>query len=177
MVLSFAIQFRCYCSFNYAINSPINNQYTFCVALQIQQSRAFVHNINLLASGASIPIKATTGTGFYSGRNGAVKAFISDIATTKVLVATMPKVPGTPMITKPTDVQHFIPKPENGANRSETLELGSENLENFNIHWLNFVENTTQIGQVCQNGVCCNYKASASVSTDDVLNSVCAKET
>lgn len=121
-------------------------------------------------------MKATTGSGFYSGHNGAVKAFISDIATTKILVATMPKIPAAPMMTKPPDVQHFIPNPEIATNRSETLELGSENLDNFNIHWLNFVESATQIGKVCQNGVCCNYNASVSVSTDDASSSVCANE-
>lgn len=119
----------------------------------------------MLAAGASIPETATTGTGLYSGKYGALKTVFAETATTQVLVGKLPKVPGTPVTVAPTPSRRAV-KIVDEANEGKTLELRKENLEMYTMEWLNFDENPTQIGRVCQTEVCCIYNISVSVSPD-----------
>lgn len=139
-------------------------------AIQIQQSVAYAKNINLLAAGASIPETATTGTGLYSGQYGALKTIFAETATTQVLVGKLPKVPGTPVAVALTQNRRAV-EAANGANQPKTLELRQENLDMYSMEWLNFNENSTQIGKVCQTEVCCIYNISVNVSPDIPLSS------
>lgn len=134
-------------------------------ALQVQQGVAFAKNVNLLAAGASNPKLKQTGSGLYSGRFGALKAIIVDTAVTKVLVAKLPKVPGTPIPVTPAPASS-TPKAE-AVVVPETIEVDRQDLNGYEIKWLDFPGNATQSGRTCHGKVCCSYSVNVTVPRNE----------
>lgn len=126
---------------------------------------AYAKNITLLAAGANVPETATTGTGLYSGHYGALKTLFAETAATMVLVGKLPKEPGTPIAVTPQKIIARAAGDE--PNKPKTFEMGKENLDIYTMKWLNFEENSTQIGRVCQSEVCCIYNISVGVPSDN----------
>lgn len=128
------------------------------IALQTQHSIAFASNINLLAAGASISETGSTGSGLYSGQNGALKSFTANAPTTKVIISDMPKIPGT-AISSPASIDET-------HQPTDLILIGRSDMSDNEVKWLNFVENNIQIGEVCHGIQCCNYNISASINSD-----------
>ncbi|XP_052738828.1 vanin-like protein 1 [Bicyclus anynana] len=94
------------------IVSPIRwySEMPFLSAASVQQAYASVMDVNLLAAGANDVDKGRSGSGIYSGRNGALLSVMTGIPTTQLLVARIPKIPGRvigaiqgPIYNDPTD--------------------------------------------------------------------------
>ncbi|XP_032526858.2 vanin-like protein 2 isoform X1 [Danaus plexippus] len=66
----------------------------YLTAVQIQQAYAYSMNVNFLAAGANNPRVGSAGSGIYSGKAGALVSIMPGQPTTRLLVATVPKVPG-----------------------------------------------------------------------------------
>lgn len=136
----------------------------------MQQSVAYSHNINLLAAGASNPKQGSSGSGIYSGRFGALKALIVNTPTTKVLLSKVPKVPGVPIAIAPPQQSPQIRA--EALTQPTVLKLNNEDLSKYTFQWLNFNENVTQIGRLCNNKVCCNYNIKVDVAAGPAPNTV-----
>lgn len=54
----------------------------------------------------------------------------------------------------------------------ETIQLQHEELGDYEVAWLKFAENTTQIGRTCQGDVCCLYNITVSVPQGDAPTTV-----
>ncbi|XP_023037161.1 vanin-like protein 3 [Drosophila willistoni] len=54
------------------VTKMFNSELPFLTATQFQQAWAWGNNVNLLASGASLPTSGITGSGIYAGRHGAL---------------------------------------------------------------------------------------------------------
>ncbi|XP_068154631.1 vanin-like protein 3 [Drosophila tropicalis] len=54
------------------VTKMFNSELPFLTASQFQQAWAWGNNVNLLASGASLPTSGITGSGIYAGRHGAL---------------------------------------------------------------------------------------------------------
>ena len=123
----------------------------------MHQSWAETHGVNLLASGANIPQQGSTGSGIYSGSLGALVSQMSEVANTRVLIASVPKTPGLQLTPDPP-VPTITATKDNifEANQSE-LRLIQEDLKDFEISELDFDQNATQQGSICNGGFCCDY--------------------
>lgn len=106
----------------------------------------------------------------YAGRFGALKSLIVDTPTTKVLIAKLPKVPGQ-AISVPATRARALTRAEE-IKEPETIQLQHEELEQYAVEWLNFPENTTQIGRKCQGDVCCLYNITVRVPPGNQPNTV-----
>lgn len=64
----------------------------FCLfpAVQFQQSWAYANDVTLLAANANLPRFHGSGSGIYAGRLGALKVFVSQTVTTKILISKVP---------------------------------------------------------------------------------------
>lgn len=132
--------------------------------VQTQQGFAYAHQVNLLAAGASKTVPGgsdvlNTGSGIYSGRFGALKAFTAiNSPTTKILIAEVPK--------KPADHPANMTMPEESDN-SVLLpgpKLLKADLTEYNVKFLDFDTNSTQAGHLCQGSLCCDYNIRASTN-------------
>lgn len=123
-----------------------------------------------MAAGASIPKEYATGSGIYSGRFGAMKSFIADTAMTKVIISKIPKLPGTPIPVVPS--KHRSELRSDALTAPETLNVIRSDLSDHEIKWLNFGENTTQIGRACHGEVCCLYNITVSMSPGEAPQTV-----
>lgn len=121
----------------------------FLTAVQVQQNWAYTHNVNLLAAGANRPAMANTGSGIYSGVAGAITSYISEMNRTVILTAEIPKVPGTQQ-----PASRDLPRDQSAYG----LNLWEQDLGQFKTNVLDFAKNTTQIGQVCHQDLCCKYE-------------------
>ncbi|XP_045771205.1 vanin-like protein 1 [Maniola jurtina] len=79
-------------------------------AVSIQEAYAFTMNVNFLAAGANDVGMGRAGSGIYSGKSGALVSIMTGIPTTRLLVASVPKVPGRvvgavqgPLYNEPSD--------------------------------------------------------------------------
>lgn len=117
-----------------------------------------------------------SGSGIYAGRLGALEVFVSEVATTKVLIA---KVPADPQFHLAQSQPAFIGKPisHNGSGSlQETFATGfnpnpmetdhdheidkhfaQDNMTVFEMKFLDFSKNVYHDGEVCQDGICCHY--------------------
>lgn len=110
-----------------------------------------------MAAGASVSENGSTGSGIYSGQYGALKSFTANPPTTKVIISAVPKIPGnSTLIGPPIFAEVFDP--------TETIEVGRGDLNEHKVKWLNFDENSTQIGTVCHGIICCNYNISVRIN-------------
>ncbi|KAJ0173032.1 hypothetical protein K1T71_011208 [Dendrolimus kikuchii] len=83
----------------------------YLTAVEIQESYAYSMDINFLASGANNPSVGSAGSGIYSGKAGALVSTMPGKSVTRLLVATVPKIPGQnigannpgPIYDNPTD--------------------------------------------------------------------------
>lgn len=115
---------------------------------------AYAHNVNLLAAGGSIPFEGYSGSGIYSGRNGALNAIMTDIPVTKLIVAKVPKSPDTQF----DGLKTFkTSKTWNFLSSNPSVIMGKENIPDIQLSMLNFTQNHLQKGQICHNDFCCQY--------------------
>ncbi|CAH0595383.1 unnamed protein product [Chrysodeixis includens] len=71
----------------------------YLTAVQIQEAYAYSLDVNFLGSGANNVRVGSAGSGIYSGKAGALISTMPGLPATRLLVATVPKVPG--QITEP----------------------------------------------------------------------------
>lgn len=121
----------------------------------MQQSWAYAHNVNLLAAGISTPEDGYSGSGIYSGHSGALSAVISDTPLTKLLVAFVPKVPGT-ILPKTISSKDKSSK-HHGVASNPAMIFSKENLPDLDFLMLNFTQSTRREGKICKNDFCCHY--------------------
>lgn len=96
-----------------------------------------------------------TGTGIYSGRRGALAHFMAEWPETKILVATLPKVPGDEFDSSSNStVAHTISTIENDKFRKD-------NLDQYHIEMLDFEVRLNHSALVCQGSACCAYNVTA----------------
>lgn len=119
----------------------------------MQQSWSYAHNVNLLAAGISSPDLGYSGSGIYSGHNGALNAVISDTPLTKLLVAYVPKVPGTNLPKTISPKNKTTKHPESNP----AMIFSKENLPDLDFHMLNFTQSNRHEGKICKNDFCCHY--------------------
>lgn len=127
-------------------------------AVQMQQSWASTHNVNLLAANINNPSAGASGSGIYSGHNGALDVFVSGSEETRILKA---KVPcdirdSIRSITKTTT--NYISSPV----AQSKLKVRQENLSNYAIKFLDFAKRSVENGRLCHGNVCCLYTVEAS---------------
>lgn len=132
--------------------------------MQIQQAWAYSNNVNLLAANANWPSLSGSGSGIYAGKNGIMNVIVSDTPITKVLKAKIPvdSQPPKNLLISAKNMQSFTNsfKPKSMKRTVELkqqLNLRKENLSKYNIQFLDFSKNTSQIGRLCHNGICCKY--------------------
>lgn len=113
--------------------------------------------MNLLAAGANTALN--TGSGIYSGRRGAVRSIMAETPNTKILVAVIPKKP----LGLATRTDDDDPDPDIKISN----KLWKEDLEKYHLQPLNFEANLTQIGEICNGTICCEYNVTASVRSRD----------
>ena len=66
----------------------------YLTAVEIQEAYAYKMNVNFIASGANNVALGSAGSGIYSGKAGALVSIMPGVATTRLLVSRVPKVPG-----------------------------------------------------------------------------------
>lgn len=157
--------------------------FNFISAVQYQQSWAYTNNVNLLAANINWPSLHCSGSGIFSGRFGALEAFVSQTPTTKVLIAKVPSMPSneTPQSQPQSESPQLqlidnstcignIPKYETfgleigvnstGMKDMTTLyddQLGQEDMTAFTVQFLDFSTYSNHTGTVCNGRVCCRY--------------------
>lgn len=83
----------------------------YLTAIEIQEAFAYSMGVNFIAAGANNPLVGSAGSGIYSGKAGALVSTMPGQSITRLLVATVPKVPGQnigavnpgPIYDSPTD--------------------------------------------------------------------------
>lgn len=121
------------------------------LAVQILQSWAYGHEVNLLSAGAST--SETTGSGIYAGRLGALQQFMAVAPTTRILIAELPK--------DPASSGNLIANADENIVWKDVQDLWVENLRPYHIIALNFEENHNQAGRFCNDTICCEYNVTA----------------
>lgn len=126
----------------------------------------------MLAANKNVPIVQCSGSGIYSGRSGALEIFVSEVAATKILVSKVPVdlQPAIDNLLKENESVDEIKLESHSVfhsaeNTKETQYISimnQDNLTEFTVKFLNFHENPSQTGTVCNNGICCNYNIEVS---------------
>lgn len=143
---------------NFIFPSMWFSELPFLTANQVQQSWAIANEVNLLAAGANRPDQGISGSGIYSGTIGALTSLMSEIKTTRILTATVPKKPGAerpPQTSaQPEKQTRDLPKVESIIE----LKLWQQDLTKFAVKVLDFNQNTLQTGELCHKQQCCKYE-------------------
>ncbi|RWS25627.1 Pantetheinase-like protein [Leptotrombidium deliense] len=146
------------------------NEHPFLVAHEYQQSIAIAHNVNFLAANANKKEIATTGSGIYSGKKGAVVyKYMSKPNTGTLLISTLSidasdeSAKCNPNSLKiPIDVQKY------SSATSESSPFGDEyNLFYYNessLIKIKLNDSNSEV-RVCKDRVCCQFAYSANEST------------
>lgn len=141
----------------------MNLTISILLAVQVQQSWAYTNKVNLLAANANRPTAGASGSGIYNGKAGIMSTFVSEVPITKVLKAKLKKNSDLMENDMLDQAEHITSVDENvhsvhfGANKKNYLNLWKEDLTEYSIQFLDFTKNTTQIGEVCNSGICCKY--------------------
>lgn len=135
---------------------------------------AYGHNVNLLAANANWLLVNTTGCGIYAGRAGALKVYVSDISTTKVLVARVPiNLPSdneTPTIRPDEEIKEYPKMNDHAVVNSGIKSLYDVrqiqmDLDGLLVEFLDFSNRSTFNGTVCRGDFCCKYDIEISNNT------------
>lgn len=136
--------------------------------------------MNLLAANINWPSLHCSGSGIYAGRLGALKTFVSQTPTTKVLIAKVPTIlpydispasnlPRFHLIENATSTEN---KPKYETFVSETNsnatgivdktkfydeKLGQEDMNAFEVQFLDLSRLSIHNGTVCNGTVCCHF--------------------
>lgn len=115
------------------------------LGVQIQSSWAYGNNVNLLASGVNDANWASSGSGIFSGRRGALKTFVTGERMSTIVVSVVPKNPGTVEIPL-QQLPEQIPQ----------IEVWRENL---NGHSRVIIKPTglDESREICHNEFCCTF--------------------
>lgn len=117
----------------------------FLSAVQVQQGWSFSHNVNLLAAGGNRAAVGSSGTGIYAGRQGAMKAIMTDVAESIMLVSSIKKVPGTNVFTNDLSTSELTPP----IKLKQDYSITNYQFIPMIPSWINDMER-------CTNGICCS---------------------
>lgn len=132
---------------NFVYSTMWYSELPFLTAVQLQQSWAYKHNVNLLAAGANNPIQGITGTGIYSGRDGALLSNVATVSGSNIWVHEIRKIPGTN-----TDIIR-----QNLPSITPPITLLRDNLELHQHIALISTIATEQNENLCHNEFCCHF--------------------
>lgn len=137
---------------------------------------AYRQNVNLLVAGGNLPSEGSTGSGIYSGKLGLLGFEFSNIPLTRLVIAPIPRNPGTFDTDAATREAPAAEEDEEdyGTYDVETkasvlpgLNLLMERLNDYNVQFLNVSNATDFKGRLCinnDNSVCCEYDIAVSLS-------------
>ncbi|XP_055919868.1 vanin-like protein 1 [Eupeodes corollae] len=131
----------------------------FLTGVQLHQSWAYANNVNLLAAGASSPNGGTTGSGIYSGRQGALVSVMANSPERKLYIANVTKsfqsksVQQKPQVFK-TNRKHIASKHTTGIRlmREYRMDDFTSELVEINNNGLTVVEKL-----LCHGSFCCQF--------------------
>lgn len=131
---------------NFVFPSEWVSELPFLTATQIQQGWAQSLGVNLLAAGISNPASGSTGTGIYSGAQGALSRHFSGSRATVALSSSVSKEPGQNVV----NAQLSIPAV------SPPVFLLRDHIANYTIEALVASEDEIQT-ELCYEGFCCIF--------------------
>lgn len=141
----------------------------------------------MLAANANLPQFHCSGSGIFAGRLGALKVFVSQTASTKILIANVPierdssdtcEAPLLSCGNEPENLSFIESHQEIGSdgnedkvggsflealnrmsddNSSTNEDLYQDDLTKFTVLFLDFSKNKIQNGSVCTSDTCCHY--------------------
>lgn len=124
----------------------------------MQQHWAYSHQVNLLASGANNPAVGSTGTGIYSSRRGALNAFISGVAESKLLKSKIPKNPEESL---------ELSTPQTTSQSAHQIKLKRDKLDTYTTIALNRTDEKQEF-KVCHKQFCCEFVVQMQVTQEIV---------
>lgn len=137
--------------------------------------------MNLLAANINWPSEKCSGSGIYAGRLGALETFVSQTPTTKVLIAKVPTTlpnqslehatPNFELIGNGNSDETFIDYETIESNMDANLfeglleneevlydrQVAQDDMTVFSVEFLDFSQQSSHIGTVCNENVCCRY--------------------
>ncbi|XP_055846176.1 vanin-like protein 1 [Episyrphus balteatus] len=127
----------------------------FLTAVQLQQSWAYANNVNLLAAGASNPSGGTTGSGIFSGKQGALVSVMAETPERKLYIAN---------VTKSSEFktsERLTNEPNSNQIRKKStggIRLMREyRMEAFTSELLEPNSNSIIQKQICHDAFCCQF--------------------
>lgn len=131
---------------NFVFPAKWYSEIPFLTAIQIQQGWAHSHGVNLLAAGISDPAWGSTGSGIYSGTQGALKRQFSGTRRTVSLSNAVSKEPGQNVPETPLLIPLVSPQ----------VYMLRDFITNYTIEALltNDIENSTEL---CYEHLCCRF--------------------
>lgn len=131
---------------NFVFPSKWNSELPFLTAIQLQQGWAQSAGVNLLAAGISDPAQGSTGSGIYSGAQGALKRQFSGTRRSMSLTSTVSKEPGQNEAVTPLTIPIVSP----------LVALMRDFISNYTIEQLlaNDIDNHTEL---CYEDLCCSF--------------------
>ncbi|XP_016976707.1 vanin-like protein 3 [Drosophila rhopaloa] len=136
------------------VTKMFNSELPFLTASQLQQGWAWGNRVNLLASGASIPLAGVSGSGIYAGEHGALARLMITEETEgqrKLLLAQVPLDPEENMLLDETL------EPETATTTKLKL-LQQPELEKFATWELPMVKGSSVNKRICQQDLCCEFQ-------------------
>ncbi|KAH8415329.1 hypothetical protein KR222_004564, partial [Zaprionus bogoriensis] len=135
---------------NVIVTKMFNSELPFLTASQLQQGWAWANNVNLLASGASLPHLGISGSGIYAGQHGAlVRRMVSGQGERQLLLARVPLQPDVERDTLDLDVER------GGPAQRELLLLQQPQLSDFATWQLSPLSGSRRL---CQQDLCCDFE-------------------
>lgn len=136
--------------------------------MQLQQSWAHTYNVNFLSAGANNPAAGTTGSGIFSGTQGALKAIFLDTSESRMLISEISKIPGqTP------NVQPLL-----SVNATPAVHMIRDQLDRYEHVSINSTDESEQIFELCheERNMCCHFALKLAPHTELTENSVRTKK-
>ena len=100
-----------------------------------------------MSAGANNPDRGSTGSGIYSGRNGALRAVMSGVAKSRVLYSKVPKIPASENI-----VVDITPPEENNK-----IFLKRDRINSYVWEKLEPTDDEKSLA-LCHGKFCCHFK-------------------
>ncbi|KAH8409248.1 hypothetical protein KR009_011234, partial [Drosophila setifemur] len=145
---------------NVIVTKMFNSELPFLTATQFQQGWAWANNVNLLASGASLPQAGISGSGIYAGAQGALARLIVKEAgegQRRLILARVPVDPQGALVQEQPSVDWEPRAPIN------LKLLQQPQLENFTTWQLPLVGGSSAQKRLCQEDLCCDFEVSWSM--------------
>lgn len=146
---------------NFVFPSKWVSELPFLTAVQVQQGWAHSLGVNLLAAGINDVTEGSTGSGIYSGTQGAIKRQFGG-ARSVTLFSAVSKVPGQNEAATPLTIPTFSP----------SVYMIKDFITNYTIEPLlaNDAENHIEL---CNDGLCCSFEYHLKDVVGETSNTVC----